>query len=94
MCSKRKKYTKKPKPTTQPPVSREADPNERLYKMFDDYKNELSELKSIVRGNANGVPLNGPAGNIPFNVPFGTGTAVKPTNDLDIRRQMFQLKFG
>jgi hypothetical protein len=91
----KKQYTKRPKTT--PTETVPADPNERLYKMFDDYKSELSELKSIVTGRNNGVPQGVPQGVVPQGVvPHGVvpPSNVPQSSSIDLRRQMMQLRFN
>jgi len=61
---------------------KESDPNEKLYKMFDEYKNELNELRNIVVA-------------MPLKEPQSTPSVIlPPTPVIDVRRAMMQLKFG
>jgi len=66
---------------------RESDPadeirrsNEKLYKMFDEYKNELNELRLEIVGGRNIINPQ--------------KTEIIPPSLVDTRRAMMQLKFG
>ena len=66
---------------------RESDPtdeikrsNEKLYKMFDDYKNELNELRLEIVGGRNIINPQ--------------KTEIITPSLVDTRRAMMQLKFG
>ncbi len=56
--------------------------NEKLYKMFDEYKNELNELRNIVAPHETKHPK------------IENITPPTPTPVIDVRRAMMQLKFG
>ena len=73
----------KPKKITRELLS---DPNEKLYKMFDEYKNELNELRNIV------APREAKA--MEQTKPQPTPAQSTPLGDFDIRREMMKLKFS
>lgn len=71
-----------------------SDPNEKLYKMFDEYKNELNDLRNIVTSRETKAVEQtraSLAGGKPQTTPIPTPA---PLGDIDIRREMMKLKFS
>ena len=59
--------------------------NDKLFKMFDEYKNELSEMRNIILAQQKKTDI--PLANIPLaNIPLDNSSC-------GIRREMMKLKF-
>ena len=94
----KKKYVRKAskKDETVLPTTNVVDHNERMYKIFEDYKTEIAELKNIVRGNNQSIPDGTSRVEVKSREgqqPVVKQQPVSQLSDIDIRRQMLKLRF-